>query len=93
LTQEQVVEVQVLKKRGWSIRQIARQMGMLSTSVFSVVYFSIDVARRELAIANTSCGRRKIKFPPLYAALRILGWRHPLLIKRMLATITAEILN
>jgi hypothetical protein len=39
----------------------------LSTSVFSVVYFNIDVARREQAIANTSSGRRKNKFP-LYAA-------------------------
>jgi hypothetical protein len=33
----------------------------VSTSVFSVVYFSIDVATRELAIANTSSGRRKIR--------------------------------
>jgi hypothetical protein len=33
----------------------------VSTSVFSVVYFSIDVATRELSIANTSSGRRKIR--------------------------------
>jgi hypothetical protein len=34
---------------------------LVSISVFSVVYFSIDGARREQTIANTSAGRRKIQ--------------------------------
>jgi hypothetical protein len=35
----------------------------LSISVFSVVYFSIDVARGEQTIANTPSERPKTKFP------------------------------
>jgi hypothetical protein len=36
---------------------------MLSISIFSVVYFSIDVARGEQTIANTPSERPKTKFP------------------------------
>jgi hypothetical protein len=35
----------------------------MSISVFSVVYFSIDVARGEQTIANTPSERLKTKFP------------------------------
>jgi hypothetical protein len=35
---------------------------LVSASVFFGVYFSVDVAGRESAIANTSSGQRQIKF-------------------------------
>jgi len=36
---------------------------LLSISVFSVVYFSIDVARGEQTITNTPSEKPKTKFP------------------------------
>jgi len=42
---------------------LSNDLVQMSISVFSVVYFSIDVARAEQTIANTPSERPKTKFP------------------------------
>jgi hypothetical protein len=52
-----------LQRRSCMMTQAHARHLQLSISIFSVVYFSIDVARGEQTIANTPSERPKTKFP------------------------------